>query len=153
MELTVSRCPNHHRFWPKPFDSVVHICHADTSDSFGIQCHRPMAYAAFDILRYRYHTTDDRTVAAFSFFFFYPITMIWITPLVLFTLSLSLFEEWKGLTMYEHTFDSAPKTNSHCWLAENFSPASNCDVDDGSIMSCCGLFNIQNPWLCLLNER
>lgn len=68
-ELTVSSYPNHHRFWPKPFDSVAHICHADTSDSSGIQCHRPTACAAFDILRYRYHTRDDRTVAAIIIIF------------------------------------------------------------------------------------
>lgn len=67
-QLTASRHPNHHRFWPKPFDSVVHICHADTSDSSGIRCHRPTAYAAFDILRYRYHTRADRTAAANIFF-------------------------------------------------------------------------------------
>lgn len=69
IKLTVSRGPNRHRFWPAPFDSVEHICHADTNDSAGIQCRPPTACVAFDSLRCRFHTIIDRMVAAISFVF------------------------------------------------------------------------------------
>lgn len=61
--FTVSMSPNHHRFWPKPFDSVAHIYHAGTNIHYHIRCHQPMAYAVFDSHPLRCHTIIEHMVA------------------------------------------------------------------------------------------
>lgn len=118
--------------------------------NFALILNESLFHIFFSFLQLLWFVINQKTMYMNSFYFFFLFCFYYLHAVQPLTWS----TRWPSIltvTVNGQTFEFGPNTNSHCLSAGNFSPANN--GDDDSIISCCGLFNIQYPRLCLQKKK